>query len=102
MKAGNRKFKGRGEIRMNGNYEVAQEKNEKNKAFRKRLKNFYIGLYGFCGVLSVFPEFAALTVIDLLVFPIHGIFANVPIVEQVWRYLSILRERSCNDIGETE
>ena len=51
MKAGNRMFKGKGEIRMNGNYEAAQEKIEKNKAFRKRLKNFYIGLYGLLGAM---------------------------------------------------
>ena len=36
---------------MNGNYEAAQEKMEKNKAFRKRLKNFYIGLYGLLGAM---------------------------------------------------
>ncbi len=36
---------------MNESYEVAQEKNEKNKAFRKRLKTFYIGLYGLLGAM---------------------------------------------------
>lgn len=36
---------------MNEGYEGAREKNEKNKAFRKRLKNFYIGLYGLLGAL---------------------------------------------------
>lgn len=36
---------------MNESYEVAQEKNEKNKTFRKRLRNFYIGLYGLLGAM---------------------------------------------------
>lgn len=36
---------------MNENYEIIKERNEKNKAFRKRLKNFYIGMYGLVGVL---------------------------------------------------
>lgn len=36
---------------MNESYEAAQKKNEKNKAFRKRLKIFYIGLYGLLGAI---------------------------------------------------
>jgi len=30
---------------MNESYEVINERNEKNKTFRKRLKNTYIGIY---------------------------------------------------------
>lgn len=36
---------------MNENYEMVKERNEKNMAFRKRLKNHYIGRYGLIGVL---------------------------------------------------
>ncbi len=36
---------------MNESYEVIKERNDKNRAFRKRLKNFYIGLYVLVGVM---------------------------------------------------
>lgn len=36
---------------MDESYEIVKERNEKNKVFRKRLKNLYIGRYGLIGVL---------------------------------------------------
>lgn len=36
---------------MNESYEVVKERIEKNKAFHKRLKIFYIGLYGLLGAM---------------------------------------------------
>lgn len=36
---------------MNESYEMVKERNEKNKIFRKRLKNFYIARYGLIGIL---------------------------------------------------
>lgn len=46
---------------MNESYEVVKERNDKNKAFHKRLKTYYIGLWVLVGAMC----FGALTLYTL-------------------------------------
>ncbi len=74
---------------MNESYEVIKERNDKNKAFRKRLKNFYIGLYGVVGVMILCAlTLKSLTYSKIAVMIGIGVVVAIFVVWIVWCVVS--------------
>ncbi len=70
---------------MNESYEVVKERNDKNKAFHKRLKTYYIGLWVLVGVMC----FGAFTLYTLTYSKIAvkigvGVLIVIIVVFFVW------------------
>jgi uncharacterized protein with PQ loop repeat len=72
-----------------------REKNEKNKTFRKRLRNFYIGLYAPWGVMlllmGVFYSLESKTAKIAILWVVCGIV----VAWFVWMIYGILYRMSC-------